>query len=126
MAANNKSRNNIAKVSERAEPIQPNLYHTFTGFGATVCCIVYCGQTVGWIEMPLARETQFYGDPAPPQKRGHSSPLPLFGQVYCGQTSGKIKMPPGTQGGLSPGSIVLDGDLAQNRHSCPIFGPYLL
>jgi len=47
-----------------------------------------------------------------PQKRGHSSPLQLFGQVYCGQTSGKIKMSPGTQGGLGPGSIVLDRDLA--------------
>jgi len=60
-----------------------------------------------------------------PQKRGHSSPLQLFGQVYCGQTSGKIKMSPGTQGGLGPGSIVLDRDLAPppKKAQLPNFRP---
>jgi len=32
--------------------------------------------------------------------------------VYCGQTLGWIKMPLGTEVGLSPGHIVLDGDPA--------------
>jgi len=30
--------------------------------------------------------------------------------VYCGQTVGQIKMKLGTQAGLGPGHIVLDGD----------------
>jgi len=47
--------------------------------------------------------------------------------VHCGQTVGRIKMKLGTQLGLGPGHIVLDG-----RPSCPkgaqppTFGPYLL
>jgi len=32
--------------------------------------------------------------------------------VYCGQTVGWIKMPLGTEVGLGPGDIVLDGDPA--------------
>ena len=32
--------------------------------------------------------------------------------VYCGQTVGSIKMPLGTEVGLGPGNIVLDGDPA--------------
>jgi len=46
--------------------------------------LMYCGQTVGWIKIPLGREVGLSpchivldGDPAPPQK-GHSSP-PFFG-----------------------------------------------
>ena len=35
--------------------------------------------------------------------------------VYCGQTVGWIKMPLGTQVGLGPGHIVLDGDPAPPR-----------
>jgi len=43
--------------------------------------LVYCGQMVGWIKMPLGVEiglgpghTVLNGNPAPPSKRGHSSP----------------------------------------------------
>jgi len=32
--------------------------------------------------------------------------------VYCGQTVGWIRMPLGTEVGLGPGDIVLDGDPA--------------
>jgi len=51
--------------------------------------------------------------------------------VYCGQTVGWIKMKLGTQVGLGPGHIALDGDPAplpkRGRSSLPpIFGPYLL
>ena len=35
--------------------------------------------------------------------------------VYCGQTVGQIKMKLGTQVGLGPGHIVLDGDPAPPR-----------
>jgi len=48
--------------------------------------MVYCGQTVGWIKMPLGMEVGLGpghivlgGDPALPKRR-HSSP-PLFGHV---------------------------------------------
>jgi len=76
---------------------------------------VYCGQTVGWIKMPLGTEVGLDpsdivldGDPAPLPKRGHS---PQFSaDVCCGQTAGWIKMPLGTMVGLGTGNIVLDGD----------------
>ena len=51
---------------------------------------VCCGQTAGWIKMPLGtavglgpRDIELDGDPAP-LTNWHSSP-PLFGYVYCGQ-----------------------------------------
>jgi len=51
--------------------------------------LVYCGQTAGWIEIPLGMEVGLVpghivsdGDPAPPE--GHS---PQFStHLYCGQT----------------------------------------
>jgi len=48
--------------------------------------------------------------------------------VYCGQTVGWIKMKLGTQVGLRPGHIVLDGDPATpspKGAQPPIFGQYL-
>jgi len=39
---------------------------------------------------------------------GHSPQFSVH--VYCGQTAGWIKMPLGTEIGLSPGDIVLNGD----------------
>ena len=64
-----------------------------------------------------------WGPSPPPQKKGHS---PQFSaHVYCGQMAGYIRIPLGTEVGLSPGDIVLDGDPApQPPH--PIFGPFLL
>ena len=45
----------------------------------------------------------------PPEKGAH----PQFSaHVYCGQTAGWIKMALGTEVGLGPGHIVLDGDPA--------------
>jgi len=49
--------------------------------------------------------------------------------VYCGQTVVWIKTKLGTQVGLGPGHIVLDGDelsLPQSGTAPPIFSPYLL
>jgi len=56
-------------------------------FSAHVCC----GQTAGWIKMPLGTKVAFgpgcivlHGDPAPPHKRGTT--LQFSAHVYCGQT----------------------------------------
>jgi len=49
--------------------------------------------------------------------------------MYCGQTVGCIKMPLGTEVGLGPGHIVLDGKPAprgQEHTRPPLFGPCLL
>jgi len=50
----------------------------------------------------------------------------LANPVYCGQTAGWIKMPLGTEVGLGPGDIVLDGDPAPPQGGTtapPLFGP---
>ena len=76
---------------------------------------VYCGQTAGWIKMPLGTEVNLGpGDavlegvaaPPVPSKRGTA---PYFGHVYCGQTARRMKTPLGTEVDLSPGHIVLTG-----------------
>ena len=43
--------------------------------------------------------------------------------VYCGKTVGWMKMPLGTEVGLGPGDIVLDGDLSppKNGTASPTF-----
>jgi len=56
---------------------------------------------------------------------------PLFhfsAHVYCGQTARYITIPLGTEVGLGPGDIVLDGDPAtpESGTAAPIFGPCLL
>jgi len=47
--------------------------------------------------------------------------------VYCGQTVGWINMKLGTEVGLGPGHILLDGDQfpLPQRDTAPIFGPCL-
>jgi len=52
---------------------------------------VYCGQTAGWIKMPLATEVDLgpghivLDGAQLPRRKGHSSPFfPAY--VYCGQT----------------------------------------
>jgi len=78
---------------------------------------VYCGQTAGWIKMPLGRQVGLsqsdcvsLGPRSPLPKTGAEPPI--FGRVYCGETAGWIKMPLGAEVGLGPGHIVLDGDPA--------------
>jgi len=91
--------------------------------------LVYCGQTVAWIKMPLGAEVGLStghnvsnGDPAVPLRKGHSSPH-FLAHIYCGQTAGWIKMSLGTAVGLSPGHVVLDGDpaTAKKGGSAPNF-----
>jgi len=44
--------------------------------------------------------------------------MPVCHLVYCGQTVTWIKMTLGTEVGLGPGNIVLDGDLAPPQKRC--------
>jgi len=76
--------------------------------------LMYCGQTVRWINMNLAwridlgpGHTVLDGDPAP--RKMDTAPQ-CSAHVRCGQTTGWIKMPLGTEVRLGPGDIVLDGD----------------
>ena len=79
-------------------------------FSVHVCC----GQTAGWIKMPLGTEVDLRPgkivldwDPAPP-KRGHS--IAHFSAHVCrGQMAAWIMMPLGMEVDLSSGHIVLDG-----------------
>jgi len=68
--------------------------------------------------------------PSPSPKRGRSPPQ-FSAHDYCGQTAAWIKMLLGTEVGLDPDNIVLDGDPAppspkRGQSPLPIFGPYLL
>ena len=94
---------------------------------------VCCGQTAGWIKIPLGvevglgqRHIMLDGDPAPP-KKGHS---PQFSaHVCCGQMAGWIKMPLGTKVVLGSGHIVLHGDPApppQKKGHSPNFRPMII
>jgi len=89
---------------------------------------IYCGQTAGWIKMPLGTKVGLIpgdsvldGDPVPlPTKR--VEPPPQFSAHFrSGQTAGCIKMPLGMEAGLSLGDFVLDGDPAplQKRRWSP-------
>jgi len=63
-----------------------------------------------------------------PPKRGTAAPH-FSAYVCCGKIAGWIKMPLGTEVGLSPGHIVLDGNPApipKGHSPPPILGPYLL
>jgi len=70
--------------------------------------LVYCGQTVGGIEMKLGVQVGLGlghivldGDPAPPPPKGHS---PQFlAHICCGQMAAWIKMSLGMELGLGPG-----------------------
>jgi len=100
--------------------------------------LVYCDHTVGWIKIKLGMQVGLGpghivldGDSAPPStERGTGAPTfeiyGIRGHVYCGQTAGWIKMPFGTDIGIGPGHIVLDGDLAfalPQRGTAPSFRP---
>jgi len=50
--------------------------------------------------------------PSSPQKGGTGTAPQFLAHTYCGQTAGWIKMPFGTEVGLSPGDIMLNGNPA--------------
>ena len=64
----------------------------------------YCGQTAGWIKMPLGmevglglRDSVFDVDPAAPRKKGTLTPTQFLAHVYCDQVAGWMKTPLGIQ-----------------------------
>jgi len=80
---------------------------------------VYCGQTAGWIKMPLGTKVGLNpGDSVSDEDQASLSakgvePHPQFSaHFYCGQTAGCIKMPLGMEVDLSPRDFVLNGDAA--------------
>ena len=121
--------------------VRPMLYHPHdTGMQvawalATLCYMgthlsthVCCGQMAAWIKMPLGMEVEAsarrlcvkWGPSSPSQKRGRS-PSPIFGPCPLKPTAGWINMALGTEAGLGPGHIVLDGDPAL---PCPQFSAH--
>ena len=68
--------------------------------------LVYCGQTAGWIKMPLGTEVNL--GPGDVVLDGVAAPQ-FSVRVYCGQTAGWMKTPLGTVLDLGPGHFVLDG-----------------
>jgi len=86
--------------------------------------LVYCGQTVGWIKMPLdtkvglgPRHTARRGPSspqgaAPPRKKRAQQPPPTIRPMSIVAMARWIKVPCCTEVGLSPGHIVLHGDPA--------------
>jgi len=58
----------------------------------------------------MAQATLLDGDPAPLPKKGAEPPAEFLAHVHCGQTAEWIQTALGTEVGLAPGHIVLDGD----------------
>ena len=91
---------------------------------------IRCGQTAGWIKMPLGMEVRlgpgdlvFDGDPTPlPPEKGHTTSTQFLAHVCCGQTAGWVKMPLGTDVNLDPGDVVRDAVAAPpKRGTAPSF-----
>jgi len=79
----------------------------------------YCGQTAGWIKMPLGSKVGLSpgdcvldGDPALLPTTGLEPLAQFSAHFYCGQTARCITMSLGMEVGLSPGDFGLDGDPA--------------
>ena len=108
-------------LDEDTAPPPPNGSYS-PRFSAHVCC----GQTAGWIKIPLGEVGLVPGDivldwdPAFPKKGAQH---PQFWPMYCGQMAERIKMPLGTEIGVDQGYIVLHGDPAHPKrgHSSPQF-----
>jgi len=82
-----------------------------------------------YIDRPQPRGTWCSMGTQPLPKKGAAPPPQFSAHVYCGQTDGWIKMAIGTEVGLGPGHLVLDGEpppLPKKGTEPPIFGPFLL
>ena len=69
-------------------------YRTVVCLSVYLVTLVHCGQTVGWMEMPLGMEVGLGpgdivldGDPAPPTERGTAAPPPLFDPLCSGMVA---------------------------------------
>jgi len=78
---------------------------------------LHCGQTVGWIRVPLGMEVVLGpsdivldGDVAPPTQRVTAALPNYFGPSLLWPNGCMDRMPLGTEVGLDPGDTVLDGD----------------
>ena len=109
------------------------IQHPQRGTARQFSAHVYCGQTAGWINIPLCMAVRGRPRPRrlcvrwdstlPPKKKG-TVPPNIWPNVYCRQTAGWIKMPLGTEVGLGPGDVVLDGYPAPpKRGTAPCFRP---
>jgi len=98
-------------------------------FSTHVCC----GQTAGWIKMPLGTGVGLgprdivldWNPPPPPPKKRHSTPH-FSAHVSCGRTAGWIRITLGTEVGHGSGDVVLDGDRApptERGTAAPTFRP---
>jgi len=102
---------------------------TVSQFSADVCC----GQTAGWIKMPLDTEVGLgpghcvrWGPSSPPQKKERGIGPQFSSHVCCVQTAGLIKMPLRTKVGVGPDNIVRWGPRSlphKQRGTAPNFRP---
>jgi len=88
--------------------------------------LMYCGQMVGWIKMPLATEVGLglgnivrWAPSSSPRNGAQQSP-DFLSHVYCGQTDGWIRIPLGTEVERGAGYIVLDADTAALNFSAHV------
>jgi len=90
--------------------------------------LVYCGQTVGWIEVKLGMQVGLGpghivlgGDPVPLPQRG----IPPFSAHICfGQMAAWIKMPLVMEIGLGPGDCVRWGPSPPPKFSAHVYYSY--
>jgi len=108
---------------------QPHFCSLRTPASIQTASHVYCGQTAGWIRMPLGRHRPrprrhcVRRGPAPPTQKGAQQPH-LSAHVYCGQTAEWIRIQLGTDVSLGPGDIVSDGDQATPRKGAQLTPPF--
>ena len=92
---------------------------------------VYCGQTAGWIKIPLDTKVGICpghilsdGDPAPPLPKGHSpqffGPYPLRPNGCIDQDATCMEV------GLGLGDFVLNGDPARPLNFRPMFITFIV
>jgi len=101
-------------------------------FLATICkmvrsmlsdrCLSVCDVGVLWPNGWMDYDATWYGSRSRSRPPQH---IPQFSaRVCCGQTAGWIKMSHGTEVGLGPDDIVLDGDLSERAEQPhPAFRP---
>jgi len=97
------------------------------GVSTTTFRPMCCGQTAGWIKMPLGTDLGLGPghivldrDPAPPSTKG-AEPHQFSAHLCCDQPAGLIKTPLGTEIVLGPGDIVLNGDPSPLKKGTPNF-----
>ena len=86
-------------------------------------CLSVCNIGVLWLNSWMDRDETWHGGRPPPRPHcvrwGPSSPQ-FSAHAHCCKMAGLIKMPLGTEVGLDPGDIVLDGDQAPQKGHSPV------